>query len=301
MTAGLLLFAIVGVISAIFSGNSCRFVVVTFVSDRGNFDSIFTSQELEGDGVEKITTAAGLYSWLAPGESWHQGTCTGYTQSALEIISDTMFEVARVLIVIAVLMGIGVFVWILSLSCLSLGPRQVYLLAACQLLLVLLTSLTFLIKQSGLCQDVGQDTSCHVDEGGIIMIASAISWFFGFLITILFMKSPEKERQEREEEIQRRAEALADKKRKKAVLKQKRKEEKEAMKAEIMGQKPARSSYARSPSTPVMSQEMARSSPTGSLSTPLTVGSGGDYEDFEITLARSLDRIENMIDDDGSL
>lgn len=288
ITSALLLSSVAGVVCTIYSAASCRFVLVSFLSERGNFDTLFSTQGA-GDGFVPFQTGAGLYSWLDPGDSRDQGTCIGYKRSALNVIADPTFEAVRCLSVIAIILGLGVFVWIFSLACLSLGHKQVYLLAACQLLLVILVSLTFLILQSDLCEKVGQNTTCAIDEGAMVAIAAAIAWSCGFLITVFFMKSPEKQRQEREEEIQRRAEELAEKKRRKRVLKRKQKEEK-AKELAIIEQE-------------MMEQERAmayRSTVDHKTpGTPVTIASGGGDDNLELYLTRSLDRIQSlMLDDD---
>jgi len=280
-----------------------------------------------GNGFTPFQTGAGLFSWLVPADSWDQGTCTGYTQSALNVIADPIFETARFFVVIAIIVGLGVVLWVLCLACISLGPKQVYLLAACQLLLVVLVPMSFLAFNSHLCSKVGQDTKCTVDEGGMVAIVAAISWFLGFLITIYFMQSPEKLIQEREEEIQRRAEALVEKKRTRKILKQQRREEKARelamIERERMQQEQAmackstrgKARVATGASTPVtvasggedcdnVQQEKGEALPTTREETretressiPVTVIAGGDdYDNVELAMTRSLDRIEHIM------
>lgn len=286
ITAALLLCAIGGFVCTTYSAASCRFVLVEYSSERGNFDSLFSSQGAGTNGFEPIQTGAGLFSWLAPSESWDVGTCTGYIYSALEAISDRIFEAARFLVVIAIILGLGVFVWILSLACISLGPKQVYILAACQFLLVILVSLTFFILASGLCTSVGQDTTCSIDEGALVAIAAAVFWFVGCCITLVFMKSPEKERRERHEEIERRAQALAEKKRKRALRKRQEAEKRRELaiiEQEMMQQE----------------QAMAYSSTPG---TPETVESFSEndapFEQVELNVVESLNRIQSLLDED---
>ena len=181
------------------------------------------------------------------------GTCTGYTTSAFDQISDRIFEAARFLVVIAILLGLGVFVWIMSLACISLGPKQVYILAACQFLLVILVSMSFLVLASNLCTNVGQDTTCSLDQGALVAIGAAISWFAGCCITLVFMKSPEKERRERHEEIERRAQALVEKRRKRALRKSKQAQQQRELaiiEQEMMQQEQAMVCTSTAPSTP---------------------------------------------------
>jgi hypothetical protein len=111
-----------------------------------------------------------------------------------------------------------------------LGQFQIWLLSAGQLLLAVFVALFFLVNQSNLCHNIGQDSVCRVDEGGMMAIAAAILWGIGSLLTVHFIRSPEKKRQELVEAL---AEDLANKIRKKAVEKQKRREQKEQQEAAL--------------------------------------------------------------------
>ena len=270
--------------ATIYSAMSCRFVLVTFVSENGNFDTIFTSQGDGGDSSQVIKTGAGLFQWLsptAPADSWDTGTCIGYTQSALDAISDDYFELARVLAVVAVVLGCALFLWAFALACLSFGRRQIWLLAACQLLLVVLVALFFIIKQSGLCHNVGQDTTCQMDQGGMMAVAASILWAVGFLITVVFMKSPEKER---EAKIEALAEKLADQKRKQAVEERicQEQKEQEALAARQMLTPP----------------KVKRS--TVSPETVSSVAEGRNGE-MEVYIAGRLNRIGKILDEEESV
>lgn len=285
LVAGLLASSVAGVVCTVLSATSCQFVLVTYLSERGNFDSLFTSQGA-GDSFEPFQTGAGLFSWLDPGDSndWAEGTCKGYTQSIFDVIADPIFEAARVMSILSILIGLGVSAWILTLACISLGPKQVDLLAACQLLLTVMVSLTFLLMQSDLCSQVGQATSCQIQGGAMLAICAAISWFIGFLFTMCQMTSPEEERQLREEEIQRRAEALAMKSREKE-----RQQEVAILEQEVMQQE-----------RQMMQQEMARAygkESTPRPETPATVESGAD-DNLELDISESMNRIESLMKDE---
>jgi hypothetical protein len=306
---------------------SCRFVVVTYESDKGNFDTIFTSQG-GGDEFQVMNTAAGLFQWLSPtADSWDTGTCIGYTQSALNVISDSFFETARFMAVLAVVLGCFLLFWALALACISLGRFQIWLLAAGQLLLAVFVALFFLVHQSNLCHNIGQNTVCRVDEGGMMAVAAAILWGIGFLLTARFMRSPEKKRQELVEAL---AEDLADKIRKKAAEKRKRREQKEQQEAALAASfhEEAVEAVATHPevkrsqaerlqaSTPITvtsveaveavatHPEVKRSQAEQlQASTPVTVPSVEEGQDgeLEVYISGQLDKIGRILDEEESL
>jgi hypothetical protein len=222
VSLGLIVSTIGAFLATIYSAMSCRFVVVTYLSERGNFDTLFTSQG--GDEFKRMNTAAGLFQWLSPVDSWDTGTCIGYTQSALNVIADVDFETARVLAVLAVILGCFLMVWTLALACISLGQFQIWLFAACQLLLVVFVALFFLINQSNLCHNIEKDSFCRIDQGGMMAVAAATLWGIAFLLTVVYMRSLKKRREKLVEAL---AQELADKKRKEAVEKRKRREQNE--------------------------------------------------------------------------
>lgn len=250
------------------------------MTESGNFDTLFHEQGT-GESLEIENTAAGLFQWLYPGDTWDVGTCVGYSTSALAIISDPIFEASRFLIVMAIVLGGMATCWVLSMACLMLGVVQIWILGGLQLLQVILVSFAFLVKQSGLCHNVGQDTSCRLDEGGAMAIAAAILWFVTFLVTVFYVKSPHKRL---DDLIQAMAEELAEKKRKKAVEKRKRKEARQRLIDEEM---------AVIPSTPPRVSESQASAPEAVVSFNET---DGEMEVYYI--AARLNRIEAIIDED---
>jgi hypothetical protein len=60
-------------------------------------------------------------------------------------------------------------------------------------------SLTFLIFQAQICtdlvtfQDESYETKCTIDQGGLVVIASVLFWAVAFLISVIYIKTPEKD------------------------------------------------------------------------------------------------------------
>merc|ERR1719343_234318 len=59
--------------------------------------------------------------------------------------------------------------------------------------------LTFLVLRSKLCtdlvgsQDDGFGTACTIDQGGLVVIASAIFWGVAFVISVVYIKDPKRD------------------------------------------------------------------------------------------------------------
>jgi len=166
-------------------------MVVTFTSDRGNFEEYFSIYDSQLNAEEaNYKVGVGLFQWLRPSDvdDWSEGACTGYQQSVLEEVSDTMFETARGFGVFAVLLSFGVFIWCFFTACLSLNRFQIYIMRAIILLGTLCSGLTFLFTRSSLCTEAFLDRECQLDEGGLIMIAAVILWFVSFILSAVFFK-----------------------------------------------------------------------------------------------------------------
>lgn len=292
MALGLIVTTIGAFLATVYSAMSCRFVVVTYESKIGNFDTIFTSQG-GGDELQVMNTAAGLFQWLEPTDSWDTGACIGYTESALNVISDAYFETARFMAILAVVLGCFLFMWTLTLACISLGRIQIWLLAACQLLLAVFAALFFLIGQSNLCHNIEQDSNCRIDEGGLMAVAAAILWGIDFLLTVYFIRSPERKREELVEAL---AEELAEKKRKKAVEKRKQREQQEQQQEAYAR---AASFHGEAVAAVTTPHEVRRSQ----ASTPDTVSSvvEGQGGELEVYLSGRLDKIGRILDEEESL
>ena len=167
-------------------------VVVEYLSDKGSFGEMFSDLGA-GDVPVQFKTAAGLFSWLAPHYSadtssyyFDDGTCRGYTARQRDGFSDLTFDVVRALGTIAIIFGFALLCCVLLMLCYSMNRWYIRGLAVAYLVECALVGLCFLVFRSGLCTNVGQDSSCAIDEGGLVGIAGAILFFVGFLITWMF-------------------------------------------------------------------------------------------------------------------
>lgn len=65
--------------------------------------------------------------------------------------------------------------------------------------MTLFTAMTFLIFMSSLCsdltsyQDGSYETDCTIDQGGLVVIAATLFWAVAFLISVVYIKTPEKD------------------------------------------------------------------------------------------------------------
>jgi hypothetical protein len=173
---------------------------VDFTTDRGDFSDFHRDPTADGEAVTQ-RVGAGLFSWLVPNsvDNWNDGQCAGYSELQREHFSDKVFEASRIFSVLAVLGGMGVTVWVLFLSCISLGRFQIWMMSTILGFLTIFTVLTFLIFLSTLCtdltsyQDASYETDCTIDQGGLVVIAATLFWAVAFLISVVYIKTPEKD------------------------------------------------------------------------------------------------------------
>jgi hypothetical protein len=294
---GMLLAAAGGFAAAGYAFASCRFVIVSFTDAEGAFEDVVGGPDGGGDVVRSFRVAAGLFTWLNPQsvENFDEGTCDGYRATMLEELSEPFFEAARIMSVIATLLSIMMLAWILLISTLSMRRREIWFMTFSFLVLTSMVGLTFLIFQSSLCNDVGTDTSCELDEGGLVAIASCILWLVCLLISCIFVKplgqdlvlidgELRSEFSERQNERKRQAEIRQMQKDKKAqekvMEKQLRQEEKEARFAEQDEEQ----------NTP-----QKRRKEEYIEATPNTQQTDGDEEGMEVYLSKTLDHIEDHV------
>lgn len=293
------------VATTVYAVASCHFVVVEFVSINGGFDDIFESGA--GDVLETYKTGAGLFTWLEPidWDEWEDGECVGYTERARETISDTTFEAARFMGVFVVLFGLLVLIWTFCLACMTLRKWQRHVYQAITLFLCIMTCLTFLIKKSALCHEVGLDTECSLAEGGLVNIAGAILWFVAFLISVVFVRPSDvvvrasKMYDDDEEKAQRRQE----RKRQRAADKRKKQEERDAIFALEDEAKLAAAAEAAAvaevdtpPSTPGTQESPTETSGRYTNESDEPTIEEEDEGQFEVYIGKFLDKIENLVD-----
>ena len=187
-------------LAATLSGvGSCRYLFIDFTSDRGDFSDMYTDPTADGPPVQ-YRAGAGLFTWLQPFGTgdWSDGQCTGYNQVQLSHITDDYFEVARIFAVLSVLTGMGVSIWTLFLSCLSMTRFQIWILSGVFFALTAFCGCSSILFMSLMCtdelvsfQDESYTVSCTLDQGGLVVIAAAILWCVSFLLTVIYIKPPE--------------------------------------------------------------------------------------------------------------
>lgn len=186
---------------------SCRMVYIDYTTDRGDFSDFFKDPTADGDPVRQ-RVGVGLFTWLIPyaedangnaNADWTYGRCAGFSESQRNFFSDTVLEVARIFAVLSVLGGMGSVLGILILSCMSLKRFQIWMLSTILGLIPIFVGLTFIVLQSQLCnglttyQNETYETSCTVDQGGLVVVAAAIFWGVSFLISVVYIKDPKRD------------------------------------------------------------------------------------------------------------
>lgn len=176
-----------GLAATCYSFISCRFVVVTYVSNQPDFELSISGDPNGGSVEQSFRVAAGLFTWF------EQGQCFGYRQTMLDaLLSDPIFSSIRIMAVMAVLFSITMLVWVFLMTTLSMLRREIWGQTLGCFILTLLVGLSFLIFQSSLCDaSVGdrQSLSCSLDQGGLVAVAATILWFVAFLMSCLFVKA----------------------------------------------------------------------------------------------------------------
>lgn len=309
MLGGLFVATLGALAATMYGFMSCRFVVVRFQSNLGDFATLYNNRGAV-DVVVNYQIAAGLFSWLQPIVNtnndnnsaitqWDSGTCRGYSQTQREGFADNTFEAVRALAVVSILMGIALVGWILLLACLSMGRRYIWLLASLYLLSAILVSLSFLALQSGLCEGVGLSSSCRLDEGGLVAIAGAILWMVCFLIVSLFVVPLGKDLILLDGELRSDfEERQAARKRQQQQRKQDAEERKRQRQEQVVMQREERQQRRRrGETTPTTTPTKTKGD--AEAGTPGTIAMEGDEGEMEVYLKRRLDNIEDVMDNDA--
>ena len=253
ISAGLLLASCAALVATTYSVASCRMVVLTFRSDSGNFEQTFSRfNSVQTDSLREFKTALGLFQWLRPNDDrdWDEGTCVGYQQSMKEEFSEKYFEMARIAGSMSVLLGIVVVLWAVVNSCIAWNTWQIIILSTVLLSGTVAASLSFIFLRSDLCNNIFPDSSCSIDEGGLVLIAGTILWLSGFLITVIFMRTLDNRVDDYGLSDIERARA-----REMALIKEKRTREKERLQRQRAEERERR--LAQMEATPVQSGEAA--------------------------------------------
>jgi len=187
---------------------SCRFMSIDYITDRGSFSDFYRDPTADGEPVSQ-RVGAGLFTWLVPFINtneegvtifdWTEGQCAGYSEGQRSFFSDDIFEVSRIFAVLSVLGGMSVVLATLFLSCITLRRFQIWMLSIILGLISIFVCLTFIVFQSKLCndlvsyQDESYTTECTMDQGGLVVIASALFWSAACLISIVYVKDPNRD------------------------------------------------------------------------------------------------------------
>lgn len=190
LLVGLLLASISAMAATLYAFMSCRFVFVDFQSKLGGFPELFTNGGA-GAYYSSYRISAGLFNWLKPYDEldYTQGQCAGYTVAQTDGFGDKTFYAVQYLVVTSVLMSIALIIWIIFMACFTLGKCQAKTMSVILFVQCILVGLSFLTLQSGLCQDVGEGTSCKLADSGLVAVAAVILWFVAFLISCCFSGS----------------------------------------------------------------------------------------------------------------
>jgi len=192
ISTGLLLATGAALAATTYSVVSCRLVVLSFISNTGNFEDSFSRfTQINQEDFTQYKVALGLFQWLRPNgddANWDDGTCVGYQQSMKDHFAETDFEIARGFGSIAVLLSVITFLWAGINSCIAWNVWQIIILAFLLLSGTFACGMTFMFFRSDLCNSVFPESTCRIDEGGLILVAGSILWFAGFLITVLFIR-----------------------------------------------------------------------------------------------------------------
>mmetsp|Transcript_2500 Transcript_2500/g.5144 ORF Transcript_2500/g.5144 Transcript_2500/m.5144 type:complete len:349 (-) Transcript_2500:273-1319(-) len=192
ISAGLLLAACAALAATTYSVASCRLVVLSFISNTGNFEQTFSRyNQVEFDSFSEYKVALGLFQWLRPNgddANWDDGTCVGYQQSMKDDFAEPDFEIARGFGSLAVLLSFIAVLWSFLNSCIAWNVFQIIILSFLLLSGTFASGMTFMFFRSDLCNSTFPESACRIDEGGLILVAGAILWFAGFLVTVLFVR-----------------------------------------------------------------------------------------------------------------
>ena len=170
---------------------SCRFLELTFETNQGSFENHFAASPLAGGAWRTLKASVGLFQWLRPIDEveWNQGSCVGYQESMLAVIQDSVFDIARVFSVIAVLMGMIVSLWGFFTSCLAWNWIQLNILRALLLVGAVTSGLSFFMLKADLCHGAIPNSTCSLDDGGWVLIAAVVLWVAAFIISVVFIRS----------------------------------------------------------------------------------------------------------------
>ncbi|GAX16491.1 hypothetical protein FisN_7Lh208 [Fistulifera solaris] len=193
---GLLLSGAAAMTTTLYAAASCRFLVVTFVSETGNFETFFTNIQEAAAGRPTAThkVGIGLFQFLRPfrqDSHWSDGSCAGYQETMLQEMSDTPFETARFFAVIAIVLSFLLLIWELLMIFVEFNRLQITIFCFIAMMGTLCCGMTFMVMKSAICNSVFLENKCEVDEGGLVMVAGSLLWFATMVLSAAFLRPSE--------------------------------------------------------------------------------------------------------------
>lgn len=174
--------------------SSCRFLVVTFRSETGDFEDFFVNIQQAVAGRPRMSYKAGigLFQWLRPRQDeglWSDGSCVGYQESMLQQVSEINFEMARFFSVISMIFSFITVIGILKMLCIEFNRLQTIGFRIIAMMGTFCSGMTFMLSRSALCNSIFLQSKCELDEGGLVMIAGVLLWFATFVGSVVFLRS----------------------------------------------------------------------------------------------------------------
>ncbi|GAX20887.1 hypothetical protein FisN_7Hh208 [Fistulifera solaris] len=193
---GLILSGAAAMTTTLYAAASCRFLVVTFVSETGDFETFFTNIQEAASGRPTAThkVGIGLFQFLRPfrqDSHWSDGSCAGYQETMLQEMSDTPFETARFFAVIAIVLSFILVIWELLMIFVEFNRLQISIFCFIAMLGTLCCGMTFMMMKSAICNTVFLESECEVDEGGLVMVAGSLLWFATMVLSAAFLRPSE--------------------------------------------------------------------------------------------------------------
>jgi hypothetical protein len=182
--------------TTLYAAASCRFLVVTFVSETGDFETFFTNIQEAASGRATTThkVGIGLFQFLRPfrqDSHWSDGSCAGYQETMLQEMSDTPFETARFFAVIAIVLSFIIVIWELCMIFVEFNRLQITIFCFIAMMGTLCCGMTFMVMKSAICNTVFLESECEVDEGGLVMVAGSLLWFATMVLSAAFLRPSE--------------------------------------------------------------------------------------------------------------
>jgi len=180
-----------GLVCTCYSVTSCQFFALDYGSTK-DFDQYFFLRGESSNNYTSHTVGVGLFTWLRPfdtSQDWNDGTCAGYNQLQRNVIVDETFDALRIAGIVAVMLSFTIFLFALSMSCLSFSRIQRVMTVLSAVATSGLTGSSFMMTQSGICTEIGDHPNCVMDKGALAAIAGVGFWALTAAIAFYFLQS----------------------------------------------------------------------------------------------------------------